>query len=120
MTGVGGDSYLNFPVVIGFLKAIRGLLILVALLLAVIPLVMLVSLLTGGTGYGLCVDGLAKCDTAFLTGPAVAARICLALLMVAAAVRVISRIVSRVEKHRRWEDARAYYSGLVGWTEDLR
>ncbi len=105
---------------IGFLKAIRGLLILVALLLAVIPLVMLVSLLTGGTGYGLCADGLARCDTAFLTGPAVAARICLALLMVAAAVRVISRIVSRVEKDRRWEDVRSHYSDLVNWTDHLR
>lgn len=105
---------------IGFLKAIRGLLILVALLLAVIPLVMLISLLTGGTGYGLCADGLAKCDTAFLTGPAVAARICLGLLMVAAAVRVTSRIVSRVEKHRRWEDVRSHYTGLIDWTDRLR
>lgn len=105
---------------IGFLKAIRGLLILVALLLAVIPLVMLVSLLTGGTGYGVCADGLARCDTAFLTGPAVAARICLGLLMVAAAVRVISRIVSRVEKHRRWDDVRSQYTGLVDWADRLR
>lgn len=105
---------------IGLLKAIRGLLILVALLLAVIPLVMLISLLTGGTGYGLCADGLARCDTAFLTGPAVAARICLGLLMVAAAVRVISRIVSRVEKDRRYADARSRYSDLAEWADRLR
>ena len=103
-----------------FLKVLRGLLILVALLLAVIPLVMLISLLAGGSGYGLCLDGLAGCDTSPLVGPAVAARIFLALLLVAAAIRLTSRLLTRVEKHRRWEDAQAYYSSLRDWADRLK
>ncbi|MCY3539541.1 MAG: hypothetical protein OXH10_06800 [bacterium] len=105
---------------IGFLKALRGALILVALLMAIIPLVILISLLTGGTGYGLCQFGLLDCDTAFLTGPLVAARICGGLLIVATLVRVLSRIISRMERDRHRERVRSYYSDWLDWTENLR
>jgi len=106
--------------VIGFLKALRGVLILVALLMAIIPLVILISLLTGGTGYGLCQFGLLDCDTAFLTGPLVAARICVGLLIVATLVRILSRIVSRIERDRHRERVRTYYSDWIDWADNLR
>ena len=97
---------------IASLKVVRGLLILVALLLSIIPPAILVDLLTGGTGYGLCESGLAGCDTAYLAGPALAGRILAGLLLVVVGVRVVSRIIGRVEKHRGWKAAADYYQGL--------
>ena len=95
---------------VAFLKTLRGFLILVALLLAIIPPALLVDLLTGGTGYGLCEAGLASCDTAFLTGPSLALRIFLGLLLITVGVRVISRIIGRAESRRRWDAVAAYYA----------
>ena len=101
---------------IALLKGLRGLLILVALLLAVVPPAMLVDLLTGGTGYGLCEGGLMGCDTAFSAGPALAVRICLGLLLVTVGVRMISRVISRIEKRRRREAVAAYYANFYETT----
>ena len=97
---------------VALLKTLRGFLILVALLLAVIPTAMLVDLLTGGTGYGLCEGGLLGCDTAHLTGPALAARIFLGMLVMTVGVRLISRIIERIERQRRWNELSAYYAHL--------
>ena len=104
---------------IASLKVVRGLLILVALLLSIIPPAILVDLLTGGTGYGLCEAGLAGCDTAYLAGPVLAGRILAGLLLVVVGVRVVSRIIGRVEKHRRWKAAADYYQGLQDGTGGL-
>lgn len=95
---------------VGFLKALRGFLILVALLLAVIPPAMLVDLLTGGTGYGLCEGGLGECDAAYMTGPALAGRILIGLVVVTLCIRLVSRLVDRAENRRRWEEVITYYS----------
>lgn len=97
---------------VGFLKTIRGLLILAALVLAVIPPAILVDLLTGGTGYGLCEGGLGGCDSAFMTGPALAGRIFLGLLVVTLCIRLVSRLVDRIESRRRWAEVVAYYSDV--------
>ena len=102
---------------VALLKTLRGILILVALLLAVIPPAILIDLLTDGTGYGLCEGGLAGCDTAFAAGPALALRICLGLLLVTVGVRVISRVIVRIEKRRRWEAVAAYYASLHATTD---
>ena len=97
---------------VGFLKILRGFLILVALVLAVIPPAMLVDLLTGGTGYGLCEGGLGACDAAYMTGPTLAGRILLGLVVVTLCIRLVSRLVDRSENRRRWEEVITYYSDL--------
>ncbi len=104
---------------IGFLKALRGLLILLALLLAVVPMAMLISLLTGGSGYGLCPYGVSDCESTFLTGPTVAARIFAGLVILAAGIRVASRTIDRIERRRRRSES-STRDRLVGWTERLR
>ena len=105
---------------IGFLKALRGFLILGALILAVIPPAILVDLLTGGTGYGLCEGGLGACDSAYMTGPSLAGRIFLGLLLVTLCIRLVSRLVDRIEKRRRWAEVFAYYVNSREDTEGLR
>ena len=102
---------------VGFLKATRGVLILVALLLAVVPPAILIDLLTGGTGYGLCEGGLGGCDAAYMTGPALAARLFLGMVVVTLAVRLVSRIIERVEHHRAWDELSDYYRYLQGYAD---
>lgn len=98
------------------LKTLRGFLILVALLLAIVPPALLVDLLTGGTGYGLCPEGLAGCDTPFLAGPALGMRILGGLVLVTLGVRLLSRIISHVETSQLWDEAAAYYSNAQNET----
>ncbi len=105
---------------VGFLKALRGFLILGALILAVIPPAILVDLLTGGTGYGLCEGGLNECDAAYMTGPTLAGRIFLGLLVVTLCIRLVSRLVDRIERRRRWADVFAYYGDSREGGEGLR
>jgi len=98
--------------VLALLKTLRGLLIVVALLLAILPPALLVDLLTGGTGYGLCPEGLAGCNSAYLTGPSLALRVLGGLVLVTLGIRLLSRIVSHVETARLWDEVAAYYSKL--------
>ena len=97
---------------LALLKTLRGLFIVVALLLAILPPALLVDLLTGGTGYGLCPEGLAGCNSAYLTGPSLALRVLGGLVLVTLGIRLLSRIVSHVETARLWDEVAAYYSNL--------
>lgn len=44
-------------------RVVLGMLIAVAVVVAAIPAVVLVDLVSGGTGLGLCEDGLSRCTT---------------------------------------------------------
>lgn len=98
------------------LKALRGFLILVALFLAVVPPALLVDLLRGGTGYGLCPEGLFGCSTAYSTGPGFALRILGGLFLVTLGVRLLSRIISRMESSHLWAEVAAYYANTLDET----
>ncbi len=95
-----------------FLKVLRGVAILGALLLAIVPTAILMDLVAGGTGYGFCEGGLSGCDTAHLAGPVLAARILAGLLLVAGLIRLLSRTIDRIEQHRHVEEVYAYFEGL--------
>ncbi len=94
------------------LKALRGFLVLVALLLSIVPPAFLVDLLNGGTGYGLCPEGLASCSTAYLAGPTFALRILGGLLLVMVGIRLLSRIISQIETSHLWDQVADYYDTL--------
>lgn len=96
----------------GLLKILRGFLIVVALLLSIVPPALLVDLLTGGTGYGLCPEGLMGCETAYLTGPAYALRVLGGLFLVTLGVRLLSRIITHMESNRIWTEVAAFYANL--------
>lgn len=50
------------------LRIVIGLLILAALGVAIVPLLVLLDLGGGGTGWGLCPDGIAGCRTSYFSG----------------------------------------------------
>lgn len=51
------------------LRVTLGILILAAAAVAVVPLLVLVDLTTGGSGWGLCPAGLEACTNSYFTGP---------------------------------------------------
>jgi hypothetical protein len=87
-----------------WLKMIRGLLFVAAMLVAIVPLIVLLDLSSGGTGYGLCPRGLAGCDTPYTAGPELAAGLGIGLFILAGGVRVISRVIRRIERSLQLEE----------------
>lgn len=84
---------------------IRGILFLAAMAVAVVPLLLLLDLSSGGTGYGLCPRGLTGCDTPYTAGPELAAGLGVVLFVLAAGVRFISRVIRRIERSLQLEQA---------------
>ncbi len=84
--------------------------ILAALAVATVPLVVLLDLSSGGSGWGLCPRGLAGCDTPYTAGPELAAGLALAMFALIAGIRILSRFIRKVERDRQIAQAQG---GLV-------
>jgi len=92
-----------------WLKVVRGVLLVAALAVAIIPLAVLLNLSSGGTGFGLCPDGLSGCDTPYSAGPELAAVLGIGLFVLAAGVRIVSRVIRRIERSKQIDDAMARF-----------
>ncbi len=92
-----------------WLKVVRGVLFALAAGLAIVPLLVLLDLSSGGTGYGLCPRGLSGCDTPYTAAPELAAVLGIGLFALAGGVRLVSRVIRRIERQRQIEDAMARY-----------
>lgn len=73
------------------------LLALVAVGIAVVPILVMIDLAAGGTGYGLCPSGIETCDRPFTTGPELLIFLTLALSLVVVAIRVLMRLARRLQ-----------------------
>jgi hypothetical protein len=71
----------------------------VAVLIAGIPLVVLVDLVRGGTGLGVCPDGIENCPRPFTAGGEMLIILVIALSIVIAAIRVLMRL-ARMQRDR--------------------
>jgi hypothetical protein len=81
------------PVV--WLRLLAVVLVAAAVTVAVVPLMVLLDLVRGGNGYGLCPDGLVGCRTRYTAGPELIAGLTVALLLIVAAIRALMRAVRR-------------------------
>ncbi len=68
-----------------------------AVFIGVVPILVLVDLLGGGTGYGLCPDGLEACHRPYTTGGEIAVALLLALFGVILAIRLLMRLARRLQ-----------------------
>lgn len=68
--------------------------------IATIPLLILVDLSAGGSGLGVCPDGIENCPRPFTAGAELAIILVVALAIVVAAIRVLMR-AARVQERRR-------------------
>ena len=68
---------------------------LTVLLLAAVPLIILLDLANGGSGWGICPEGLSGCRASFLSGPRLALILSLAAIGLLALVRALVWITAR-------------------------
>lgn len=73
-------------------------LILVALAVAVVPVMVLINLLSDGTGFGMCPGGISACPLRYTSGPALAAYLTLTLMIVVGLIRVVSHLLRRLNR----------------------
>jgi hypothetical protein len=78
------------------MSAVRALilvLVVAGLAIAAIPVLILLNLLGGGAGWGLCPDGLTACPQRYTSGPALAGYLMVSLLVIVSLIRVASRLL---------------------------
>ncbi|MFP3915753.1 MAG: hypothetical protein ACLFWM_12820 [Actinomycetota bacterium] len=80
-----------------WLRLLAYILIAAALLIAVVPLLVLLSLVQGGSGFGLCPGGIASCRNPYTAAPELTAGLTVALLVIVAAIRILMRTARRLQ-----------------------
>jgi hypothetical protein len=83
-----------------WLRALVLILVLMAVLVAAVPILILLDLLQGGTGYGLCPGGLEACRNPMTATGELVVILAVALLLVVAMIRVAVRLSRQVEERR--------------------
>lgn len=67
-----------------------------AIAIGIVPILVLIDLLDGGTGFGLCPGGLQSCDKPYSTGPELILLLTLALFLVVLGIRGLMRLARRL------------------------
>ena len=73
------------------------LLVLVAIAIGIVPILVLIDLLDGGTGWGLCPGGLQACDKPFTTGAEMIILLTIGMFLTVAGIRILMRLVRRLQ-----------------------
>lgn len=80
-----------------FLRVLILLLGVAAVAIATVPLLVLIDLLGGGTGFGLCPGGIQDCDKPFSTGAELVVILAVGLFAVVAGIRILARMARRMQ-----------------------
>ncbi len=80
------------------LRVLVGVLLLLAVVVGSLPLLILLDLAAGGTGYGLCPGRLSQCRNPFTAAPELSFALMLALFALVASIRVAMRTMRRMER----------------------
>lgn len=72
-------------------------LVVAAVAIGVVPILVLIDLLDGGSGWGLCPGGLEVCDKPFSTGAELIVILSLALFLVVFGIRMLVRLARRLQ-----------------------
>lgn len=80
------------------LRLLILVLVMAALVVAALPVLVLLDLLRGGTGYGLCAGGLSACPERFTAGPALAAYLVVILMIVVALIRLATHLYRKLQR----------------------
>jgi cytochrome c biogenesis protein CcdA len=84
-----------------WLRIIVGVLLIAVVLVAVVPLLVLLDLAEGGSGYGLCPDGLQACEVPYTAWLELAAGLVLVIFGLIALLRLTMKVVRREERRRQ-------------------
>ena len=91
----GRPGYL-VEVAVFFVRLGVFVLIVAAVAIGVIPILVLIDLLDGGTGWGICPGGLELCDKPYSTGAELIVVLSIALFLVLAGIRLLMRLARRL------------------------
>lgn len=83
------------------LRAAIGLGILAALGVALVPLLVLLDLADGGTGWGLCESGVGRCETSYFSGFELLGWLVAVLFLILGVIAVLVRILRWVERREK-------------------
>lgn len=72
------------------------LLMAAAIGIATIPILVLIDLLGGGTGWGICPDGLQACDRPYSAGAELVIVLAIGLFLAVAGIRLLMRLARRL------------------------
>ena len=75
-------------------------LVVAAAAIGVVPILVLIDLLDGGTGWGLCPGGLEFCDRPYSTGAELIVILTFALFVVVFGIRMLVRLARRLQDDR--------------------
>jgi hypothetical protein len=67
-----------------------------AVAIAAAPILVLIDLLQGSDGYGLCPGGISLCERPYSTGPELLIVLVLALFLIVFSIRLLSRLTRRL------------------------
>jgi hypothetical protein len=84
-----------------FIRFARILLYGTAVLLAMVPLLVLLDLAGGGSGFGLCPTGVDSCRNPYSAAPELSMILTVALVVVLAGVRVTTRAEHRLDRKQQ-------------------
>lgn len=73
------------------------ILVLVAIAIGIVPILVLIDLLDGGTGWGLCPGGIEFCDKPYSTGAELIIILTVGLFLTVAGIRLLVRLARRLE-----------------------
>ncbi|MGH3649961.1 MAG: hypothetical protein ACRDU9_04565 [Acidimicrobiia bacterium] len=72
-------------------------LVVVAIAIGLVPILVLIDLLDGGTGWGLCPGGLELCDKPYSTGAELIIILSLGLFLTVLGIRLLMRLARRLQ-----------------------
>ncbi|MFP5331448.1 MAG: hypothetical protein ACLGHX_03665 [Acidimicrobiia bacterium] len=81
-------------------RLVRAVLIVVAVAIAAVPLLVLLDLAGGGTGYGLCPGGVQRCRNPYTAAPELSILLTTGLFVVLGGLRVVNRTLRRMSRPR--------------------
>jgi hypothetical protein len=73
------------------------LLVVAAIGISVVPILVMLDLLDGGTGWGLCPSGLEACDTPYTTPLEFLVVLAVGLFLVILAIRLVMKLARRLQ-----------------------
>lgn len=80
-----------------FVRLAVFVLVVVAIAIGIVPILVLIDLLEGGTGWGLCPAGIELCDKPYSTGAELIIILSLGLFLTVAGIRLLVRLSRRLQ-----------------------
>jgi hypothetical protein len=89
-------GYLVVVVAVFFVRLGVFLLVVAAVAIGIVPILVLIDLLDGGTGFGLCPAGIEACHQPYTAGAEMIIVLSVALFLVLAGIRILMRVSRRL------------------------